>query len=446
MDLEPLKYFDSLYPPETRYEEIQGLIPYLEKGLSSQLIGLPGTGKSNVMRLLAYNRDARFKSFGEYEKYLHFVYLDCAEIKDKPLYDVTKYILISLTFTLGERRMDEEARRVNEYLKEGLEGNDEMILFQSLKKSLDFLSMEKKLTINLLFDRFDYIIPDLTPQFFNNLKILRNHAKYRFGSIFSATRPLEDVVDYILMDDFYDLIAGNIVYISLYDKSWIDFRASYIEKAARKTLDPKRKEEIIRLTGGHAKLSKLSFESVITEEEEISNLEEYLLKKPTIQKALSELWSGLLPSEQVAVKRNVSIDEATKDFPHLVKTHLIGSGGIAIPLFISYVKTMPIESTEKLVFNEEKNEIMLGAESVTDRLSPSEFKLMRYLIQNSEKLCSKDEIIDSVWGEQKSQDGVTDQALDQIFYRLRKKIEKDPSNPSYIHTVKGKGYRLTLKA
>ena len=107
---------------------------------------------------------------------------------------------------------------------------------------------------------------------------------------------------------------------------------------------------------------------------------------------------------------------------------------------------MPIESTEKLVFDEEKNEIMLGAESVTDRLSPSEFKLMKYLIQNSEKLCSKDEIINSVWGEQKSQEGVTDQALDQIFYRLRKKIEKDPSNPSYIHTVKGKGYRLTLKA
>ena len=85
----------------------------------------------------------------------------------------------------------------------------------------------------------------------------------------------------------------------------------------------------------------------------------------------------------------------------------------------------------------------LGQVDVSERLSPSEFKLMKYLIQNKEKLCSKDEIINSVWDDQKSQDGVTDQALDQIFYRLRKKIEQDPANPRYIHTIKGKGYRLS---
>jgi DNA-binding response OmpR family regulator len=86
---------------------------------------------------------------------------------------------------------------------------------------------------------------------------------------------------------------------------------------------------------------------------------------------------------------------------------------------------------------------MLGEIAISEKLSPFEFKLMIYLIQNKEKLCSKDEIINAVWGDQKSQEGVTDQALDQIFYRLRKKIEKDPSNPRYIHTVKGKGYKLS---
>ena len=131
--------------------------------------------------------------------------------------------------------MDEEAQVINNYLKEGLEMQDEMMLFQALKRSLDYLSVEKKITVNLLFDRFDFIIPDLTPQFFNNLKILRNHVKYRFGSIFSLVRPIEEVVDYILMDDFYDLIAENIVYNSLSDSLWLGFRASYIEKAARKT-------------------------------------------------------------------------------------------------------------------------------------------------------------------------------------------------------------------
>ncbi len=442
MSLEPLKYFDSLYPPTTRSREIQMLIPYLEKGLSVQLVGLPGAGKSNVMRLLAYNKEARFKNFGEYEKFLHFVYIDCAEIKDKPLYDITKFILISLSFTLGERRMTEESQVINDYLKEGLEMQDEMMLFQALKRSLDYLSIEKKLTINLLFDRFDSIVSDVTPQFFTNLRVLRNHVKYRFGCIFSLTRPLEDQVDPILLSDYHDLVAENVVYNKLYDEDWINFRVSYIERAARKTLEPSMKDEILRLTGGHPKLSKLSFEAAITEESKIESLEEYLLKRPTIQKALQELWSGLLPSEQLAIKKDVSYKEAQQDFPYLVNTYLVKESGIAIPLFAAFIKTVPIESTEKITYDEDKNEIMVGDMPISEKLSPFEFKLMKYLIQNKEKLCTKDEIINSVWGDQKSLEGVTDQALDQIFYRLRKKIEKDPSNPRYIHTIKGKGYKL----
>jgi len=443
MALEPLKYFDSLYAAETHFRDIQMIIPYLEKGLSCQIVGLPGSGKSNIMRLLAYNRDVRYKNFGEYEKYLHFVYLDCAEIKDKPLYDITKFILISLAFTLSERRMDEEAQVINSYLKEGLEMQDEMMLFQALKRSLDYLSVEKKITVNLLFDRFDFIIPDLTPQFFNNLKILRNHVKYRFGSIFSLVRPIEEVVDYILMDDFYDLIAENIVYNSLSDSLWLDFRASYIEKAARKTFESGVKEEIIKLTGGHSKLSKLSFEAVISEAESIPSIHDFLLKRPTIQKTLQEIWGGLLPSEQLAIKKDISYADAQQEFPYMVSTQLLSENGITIPLFASFIKTVPIESTEKIIYDEEKNEVMLGEIAISEKLSPFEFKLMIYLIQNKEKLCSKDEIINAVWGDQKSQEGVTDQALDQIFYRLRKKIEKDPSNPRYIHTVKGKGYKLS---
>jgi tRNA U34 5-carboxymethylaminomethyl modifying GTPase MnmE/TrmE len=48
MALEPLKYFDSLYAAETHFRDIQMIIPYLEKGLSCQIVGLPGSGKSSM--------------------------------------------------------------------------------------------------------------------------------------------------------------------------------------------------------------------------------------------------------------------------------------------------------------------------------------------------------------------------------------------------------------
>lgn len=443
MDLQPLKYFDSLYPPSTRQRELKLLIPFIEKGLSSQLIGIPGSGKSNVLRLLAYNKEARAHNFGEYEKVLHFVYIDCSELKNKPLFDITKFILISLSFSLGERGLIDESRKVNDLLKEGLETHDEMMLFQSIKKSLDYLSIEKKLTIHLLFDKFDLIVPQLTSDFFTNLKVLRNHAKYRFASVFSVTRPLEELIDPTLMEDFQDLIADNTIYVELYDNAWLDFRLSYIERAARKTLDQDIKEKVLALSGGHSELSKLSYETLVTEEHIPEDLEQYLLKKGSIQGSCSRIWKSLLPSEQVALKNNVSYADATDKFPYLTNGYLISENGPTIPIFTSYIKSVPVENTEKLIFDEDKNEIILGEFPISDRLSPLEFKLLKYLINNKERLCNKDEIISNVWGDQKSFEGVTDQALDQIFYRLRKKIENDPANPHYIHTIKGKGYKLS---
>lgn len=439
MQFEPLKYFESLYPENTREKELHALAPLIAKGLSTQAVGIPGVGKSNILRLLAYNVGVRTKHFGEYEKVMHFVYLDSSEVKGQPLFDITKFILLSLAFSLGERRMTEESKRVNELLKEGVAMQDELILFQSLKQALDYLSIEKKLTIHLLFDRFDSLLPTIDAQFFTNLRVLRNHAKYRFGSTFALTRPLEDVTEHNMLSDFHDIVAGNNVYVSLYDPVGISFRLAYIEKASHKQIADKAKEEVLKLTGGHAKLTKLSYEALISETDEIADLQAFLLKRATIQGALFEIWNALLPAEQLELKGN----DFSDTFEFLLNSYLIENGEIKIPLLSIFIKNTPVSSIDKITYDEVKNEIYVGITPTSDKLSPSEFKLLRYLIENKERLCTKDEIINSVWNDTKTQEGVTDQALDQIFYRLRKKIEKDPANPHFIHTIKGKGYKLS---
>lgn len=442
MELTPLKYFDSLYPADTREKEIHALIPFIEQGLSSQIIGLPGVGKSNILRLLAYNRDVRAKHFGRYEPLMHFVYIDSSEVAKKPLQDITKFILLSLAFSLGERRMMDESIRINEFLKEGLLLNDEMLMFQSLKKALDYLSIEKKLTIHILFDKFDSLLPEITPQFFSNLRVLRNHAKYRFASVFSLNRPINESVDESLLKDFHDQVTGNEIYVSLYDPIGIKFRLDYIEKAARNKPNEKIRNEIIKLTGGHAKLTKLAYEALVAEEKEPEDVKELLFKKPTIEKALKEIWEALLPSEQMAIKKGLKFSEAESDFAYLTQANLIAEKGISIPLFEAFLGSLPTDTKEKIRYDSEKNEIFVGSTPISEKLSPSEFRLLKYMVENRQRLCTKDEIISAVWKDSKTQEGVTDQALDQIFYRLRKKIEPDPSMPHYLQTIKGKGYRL----
>ena len=71
-------------------------------------------------------------------------------------------------------------------------------------------------------------------------------------------------------------------------------------------------------------------------------------------------------------------------------------------------------------------------------LTPKEFLLMKMFIQNPNKALSRDELLNVVWGYEYIGDT---KIVDVNIRRLRSKVEKDPSEPAYIETVWGTGYR-----
>lgn len=438
------KHFESLYPPTTREAEISSLVPYIKKGLSVQLIGLPGGGKNNVLNLLSYNKEVRLHSFGPLEDYVHFVYVDCSELKERTLLDTTKLFLISLSYSLNERGMVDEAEKVNTYTKDALPFQDELILFQALKQSIDYLCEERELTIVFSLDRFSDYIPEATNQFFNNLKILRNRAKYRFSCIFALNRTLEESLEPAIISDFYDFVVGNFVYIRLYDPVGMEFRFSYLEKTAGKKTGGTTKKELVTLTGGHGKLTRACYEALLSENVPDDGLLPYLLKKSSVQGALYEIWMSLLPSEQVFLKSFVS-NKTIQEVPEfLTNIGLVKENAIQIELLSAFINNLSVSTTEELTIDKVTGDITKGGVVISDLLSPSEFRLLVFLIENKGRICTKDEIITATWKDTKTQEGVTDQALDQIIYRLRKKIEIDPNHPHYIQTLKGRGYKFEV--
>jgi two-component system response regulator RegX3 len=74
-------------------------------------------------------------------------------------------------------------------------------------------------------------------------------------------------------------------------------------------------------------------------------------------------------------------------------------------------------------------------------LPPKEFALLEFLMRNSGRVLTRDQLIDRVWGGDYFGDTKT---LDVHIKRLRSKIEKDPANPELIHTVRGYGYKLEI--
>ena len=73
------------------------------------------------------------------------------------------------------------------------------------------------------------------------------------------------------------------------------------------------------------------------------------------------------------------------------------------------------------------------------RLTLMEAELLRYLIRNSGKVVSRKQILEQVWGLHEDTDT---RAIDNFIVRLRKYIERDPSNPRHLLTVRGIGYRF----
>jgi len=74
-------------------------------------------------------------------------------------------------------------------------------------------------------------------------------------------------------------------------------------------------------------------------------------------------------------------------------------------------------------------------------LSPTEFKLLRYLLLNSERVLSKTQILDHVWNYDFDGDG---SVVEVYMSYLRKKV--DIGGPKLLHTVRGVGYTLRLEA
>lgn len=72
-------------------------------------------------------------------------------------------------------------------------------------------------------------------------------------------------------------------------------------------------------------------------------------------------------------------------------------------------------------------------------LPPKEFELLRILMENPGRVLTREYLLETIWGYEYIGETRT---VDVHIRRLRQKIEPDPSQPVYIETVHGFGYRI----
>ncbi|MFP5315986.1 two-component system, OmpR family, response regulator [Arthrobacter subterraneus] len=92
---------------------------------------------------------------------------------------------------------------------------------------------------------------------------------------------------------------------------------------------------------------------------------------------------------------------------------------------------------DDLELDDDAHEVRRGGEVID--LSPTEFKLLRYLMMNPNRVLSKAQILDHVWEYDFNGDA---SIVESYISYLRRKIDRNPDAPALIQTKRGVGYLL----
>lgn len=432
-----MQTFESNFPPNFRQEEVAKILSYTTTGKFCQLICTPGGGKATLLKLLTHNPNVLKFHRKSAESSLRFVYLN---LSDLPSLDETK-ILNFILLALDQKSPVDDAQALTQQLLETINK------MTNSGTSLVFA-----------FDHYDEYQNQLPRSFFNLLKSANSLAKYKFSAIFATRRDLVELVDDQTLKDFYDFFMDNTIYMKIYNAQASEYLFSQIENVFKKNLSKETRGEILTQTGGHAKLTKLAAE--LTLRENLPPTPE-LLAKPIIRAVLSEIWQSLTANEQQILTQitKKTYNSQENNPQSLIKINLIKPNSdspqsnmtiqqsnnfeFTIPLFEEFIKTeLPKQTSEKIAYNSTTKEIRRGTTTITDLLSPQEYRLIKFLIENQDKIISRDEVIAAVWPNTQISQAISDEAIDQMIFRLRKKIEDNPNQPEHILTVKGQGFRF----
>ena len=109
---------------------------------------------------------------------------------------------------------------------------------------------------------------------------------------------------------------------------------------------------------------------------------------------------------------------------------------------VQMMKGITIENTDELkdgpfILNTKSRKLLKNGERV--EVTQVEFQLMKHFLEHTGKAFSREEIFRTVWGDHFT--GDRHKIVDVNIRRLRIKLEDDPSNPVFIQTVWGYGYR-----
>ncbi len=439
-----------------REEETSLLFDYIQAGESVSIIGISGTGKSNLFDHICDPtiQADYFPSGPDRPIVLRVNFHYAPDFSDRSLYSL---ILEQIEALAGETAISlgiepSILQLVANYHDELIEARGDALKVQRLfKRAIRQIMAGSKRKLVFLFDQFDDVYRDADAHFFANLRGLRQAYKYRVLYM-TFTR---DLLPHIAESDsgreeFYELMTGNLMGLRPYQEADSRRLIKRIAKRNKITVLEAVQTQMIELCGGHGGLLRAVLLTIGRARDGLPTDHEtavsVLLKVSSVTLECEKIWRSLDGHEQKLLHHLTSDLPANKVDEKIVERlrikGILNKQEMFSLLFAEYAKRQDPEWERPLSFNQQSRQVWVLGEPISP-LTKLEYRLFRHLYEHANELVVKDDLINEAWPN--AHGGVTDEALTAAMARLRRKVEPDSKNPRFFENVRNQGYILHRK-
>jgi hypothetical protein len=444
----------------TRGQDIAYVMEALADGDCCSIVGMSNIGKSFLLRNLR-RPDLRQAFLGNAADNYIMVYVDFNlmwEMTDQGFYEVIlRGITSEIDHLCPEGPMNQQVRQAYQNL---INPASPFMIPVSFNEGLEALNPGWEQRLVLLFDEFDEPWTKIDRRTFLNLRALRDRYQGHLCYVTATGRRLSQVRPGREIGEFCELFTHHTRHLAPLPPE--EARRFVVNFAALEEIVLKDQDITFVLDNadGHPGLLEATCHAVnranvlatdMTDPSQANykRLRSLLESDDIVRTECAKLWNDLSEKEQENLVALVAEGQAPGKSvtASLTRKHILVRDQKGLEpfcsLFAGFIRR------QALTRHPERRGIRVDVEAgdvwVDGKLLPPltdlEYRLLLLLYGNLGKICDKYRIVENVWGEDYIEQ-VDDARIEKLVSRLRQKLGEDTSDPDYLLTIRGRGYKL----
>ena len=439
-------------PLSGREAEIDDIKAAALEGRCSALVGMSNVGKSFLLRALC-------KEAANAAASAIFVYVDCnrmVEFTEQGFYEL---VLRCVRSALAAGRVGEGlASTLEQCYADVVAPSTPLLAPLRFSEAISATCEGVAQRPVLVLDGFDEVMQGIDDRVLLNLRALRDSYPGSLTYVTATRRRLTALRQSHGAGEFAELFGQSTHFLAPLETEAATALVGQWVTADGLSVGPEDVPLLLEEAGGHPALlaaashvlSRLRQEAEAIQRPLLAaQIREQLDSDVACQAECAKFWQGLEQDERRALLQLGSEEPAVRPavWQALLERHLLQPGATGpqpfCRLFASFVRRQRIarqRDVRGVRVDVEAGDVWVDGRRIPP-LTGLEYRLLLLLYGHLDKIVDKYAVVEAVWG-QAYMDEIDDARIEKLVSRLRQKLEPDPSQPRYLITVRGRGYRL----